>query len=236
MTPRTTAKRPPSRRAADFVASLVGVFLMLVVLRACGFFGEASLDTVRGPAGAQGTPGARGPAGPAGSQGAPGQGGEPGVPGADGQAGRPGTRGPRGATGAAGSTGATGPAGPAGPAGPTGPAGPAGPSGSGGQFAQGRVAVGACDAAVDVDIASYWHAPSAEFRVDTVSLADVAAGCSGSTLTLVLLDASNVALATISTPVVIVGGAMVVSRSTPATSTIGSVASASVAAIALEMS
>ncbi len=89
---------------------------------------------------------------------------------------------------------------------------------------------------MDVDIASYWHAASAQFRVDNVSLSDVAAGCAGSTLTLVLLDSSNGALATVTAPVVLTGGAMVVSRSVPATSTIGSVSSADVTSIAMEMS
>jgi len=236
MTPRRASGRPLPRRAVDLVAVLTGVFIMLVLLRACGFFGEPVLDTVRGPAGAQGAQGVRGPSGPTGADGEDGQ---PGRPGADGEPGSPGARGARGARGTAGTPGAAGIAGPPGPAGPSGPpgaAGPAGSPGSGGQFAQGRVAVGACDSAVDVDIASYWHAPSAQFRVDTVTLSDVAAGCSGSTLSIVLLDASSAALATVSTTVSLTAGSMVVSRTAPSTGAIGSVPSSEVASIALEMS
>lgn len=236
MTSRVSTPRSPLRRAVDIAALLAGVFAMLVILRACGFFGEAALETVRGPAGAQGTTGPTGPAGSTGADGEPGPPGRAGRDGAPGSAGERGSTGARGAPGIAGTAGPAGPAGATGPAGPAGATGPAGPAGNGGQFAQGRVAVGACDPAVDVDIASYWHAASAQFRVDTVSLSEVAAGCAGSTLTIVLLDSTNTALATVTAPVALSGGAMVVSRSTPSTSAIGSVASASVVSIALEMS
>ena len=112
--------------------------------------------------GPQGRPGPVGLSGPRGFQGINGQNGLPGAPG------------PAGPAGATGATGATGPAGPAGADG-------VGGSGGGG-FGQGAALVDSCDNSVSISLTS--HFASGTFALNTVTIGDLAAACSGKTLNL----------------------------------------------------
>jgi hypothetical protein len=118
--------------------------------------------------GPQGRPGPVGLSGPRGFQGLNGQDGLPGAPGVAGPA------------GPAGATGATGPQGPAGPAGADGAAGVGGVGGGG--FGQGAALVNSCDDSVTVSFTSYFSAGT--FALDTITVGDLAAACSGKTLNL----------------------------------------------------